>query len=134
MPQAGAQHRLISKGARLNLPGQILSRFGQEELAEGLHLIDFEQLKIENQTYNEKIEERNEVSALSVSSAKSTRVRVHSNARRAPTLAGMRSLESRQRVPTGSRTLSFDAELLGQNGCVFQAGGCSTRVFHGSTM
>ena len=32
----------------------------QEELADGLHLIDFEQLKIENQTYNEKIEERNE--------------------------------------------------------------------------
>ena len=36
----------------------------QEELAEGLHLIDFEQLKIENQTYNEKIEERNEVGAV----------------------------------------------------------------------
>ncbi|RUS77512.1 hypothetical protein EGW08_014724 [Elysia chlorotica] len=34
----------------------------KEELAEGLHLIDFEQLKIENQTYNEKIEERNEAS------------------------------------------------------------------------
>uniref|UniRef100_A0A674HV36 CCDC113/CCDC96 coiled-coil domain-containing protein n=1 Tax=Terrapene triunguis TaxID=2587831 RepID=A0A674HV36_9SAUR len=34
--------------------------WAQEELAEGLHLIDFEQLKIENQTYNEKIEERNE--------------------------------------------------------------------------
>lgn len=33
----------------------------KEELADGLHLIDFEQLKIENQTYNEKIEERNEV-------------------------------------------------------------------------
>ena len=32
----------------------------REELAEGLHLIDFEQLKIENQTLNEKIEERNE--------------------------------------------------------------------------
>ncbi|CAH2299759.1 Hypothetical predicted protein [Pelobates cultripes] len=32
----------------------------KEELSEGLHLIDFEQLKIENQTYNEKIEERNE--------------------------------------------------------------------------
>ena len=32
----------------------------KEELAEGLHLIDFEQLKIENQTYHEKIEERNE--------------------------------------------------------------------------
>ena len=38
----------------------LLFIFSQEELAEGLHLIDFEQLKIENQTYNEKIEERNE--------------------------------------------------------------------------
>jgi hypothetical protein len=28
--------------------------------ADGLHLIDFEQLKIENQSLNEKIEERNE--------------------------------------------------------------------------
>ena len=36
----------------------------KEELAEGLHMIDFEQLKIENQTYNEKIEERNEVCVL----------------------------------------------------------------------
>lgn len=32
----------------------------KEKLAEGLHLIDFEQLKIENQTLNEKIEERND--------------------------------------------------------------------------
>ncbi|KAF1326577.1 putative hydrolase, partial [Globisporangium splendens] len=32
----------------------------KEQLAEGLHLIGFEQLKIENQTLNEKIEERNE--------------------------------------------------------------------------
>ncbi|KAI9102054.1 hypothetical protein DFS34DRAFT_566097, partial [Phlyctochytrium arcticum] len=32
----------------------------KEELADGLHLIDFEQLKIENATYNEKIEDRNE--------------------------------------------------------------------------
>ena len=38
----------------------------KEELAEGLHMIDFEQLKIENQTYNEKIEERNEVSGSEV--------------------------------------------------------------------
>jgi hypothetical protein len=35
----------------------------KEELAEGLHMIDFEQLKIENQTYSEKIEERNEVNS-----------------------------------------------------------------------
>ncbi|XP_020847723.1 cilia- and flagella-associated protein 184, partial [Phascolarctos cinereus] len=32
----------------------------QERMTEGLHLIDFEQLKIENQTFNEKVEERNE--------------------------------------------------------------------------
>jgi len=32
----------------------------KEQLAEGLHFIDFEQLKIENQTLNEKIEERYE--------------------------------------------------------------------------
>lgn len=32
----------------------------KEQLADGLHLIDFEQLKIENQTLNEKIEERND--------------------------------------------------------------------------
>nr|CCA24088.1 conserved unknown protein putative [Albugo laibachii Nc14] len=32
----------------------------KEQLAEGLHLIDFEQLKFENQTLSEKIEERTE--------------------------------------------------------------------------
>merc|ERR1712167_147278 len=32
----------------------------KEELAEGLHLIDFEQLKIENQTLQEKIDERDD--------------------------------------------------------------------------
>ena len=32
----------------------------KDELAEGFHLIDFEQLRIENQTLNEKIEERND--------------------------------------------------------------------------
>merc|ERR1712014_535609 len=32
----------------------------KDELAENLHVIDFEQLKIENQTLNEKIEERND--------------------------------------------------------------------------
>merc|ERR1712098_261076 len=32
----------------------------KDELAENLHVIDFEQLKIENQTLNDKIEERHE--------------------------------------------------------------------------
>ncbi len=44
---------------------QLLKRYEsqlqqKEELADRLHLIDFEQLKIENQTLNEKTEERNE--------------------------------------------------------------------------
>ncbi len=49
----------------IRLKNQLKKRESQlkskEELAEGLHMIDFEQLKIENQTYSEKIEERNEV-------------------------------------------------------------------------
>lgn len=44
-------------GALRKLEGSIRAK---EELAEGLHLIDFEQLKMENQSLNEKIEERNE--------------------------------------------------------------------------
>ena len=51
--------------SRLKRQEQILKQ--KEELAEGLHLIDFEQLKIENQTYGEKIEEKNEVKLLNLS-------------------------------------------------------------------
>ena len=50
----------------------------KEELADGLHLIDFEQLKIENQTYNEKIEERNE-ELLKLRKKITTTVQVHYN-------------------------------------------------------
>ncbi|VDL17118.1 unnamed protein product [Hymenolepis diminuta] len=39
---------------------KIKNVFKAYDLSESLHLIDFEQMKIENQTYNEKIEERNE--------------------------------------------------------------------------
>lgn len=48
----------------------------KEELAEGLHLIDFEQLKIENQSLNEKIEERNE-ELLKLRKKTTTTVQVH---------------------------------------------------------
>lgn len=44
------EHIIITKFAALN----------QEQLAEGLHMIDFEQLRINNVDLNEKIEERNE--------------------------------------------------------------------------
>ena len=53
--------RLENIKLRNKLRKKELALKSKEELAEGLHLIDFEQLKIENQTYNEKIEERNEV-------------------------------------------------------------------------
>ncbi|VDK38250.1 unnamed protein product [Taenia asiatica] len=39
---------------------KINAAFKAYDLSESLHLIDFEQMKIENQTYSEKIEERNE--------------------------------------------------------------------------
>jgi histone deacetylase 6 len=48
----------ISLKNRLAKLEQMLRK--KDELAENLHVIDFEQLKIENQTLNEKIEERNE--------------------------------------------------------------------------
>merc|ERR1719253_2323410 len=52
------------RGANISLKNR-LAKLEQalrkkDELAENLHVIDFEQLKIENQTLNEKIEERNE--------------------------------------------------------------------------
>jgi hypothetical protein len=54
------QYRLqnIALRNRLATKEKVLKK--KEQLADGLHLIDFEQLKIENQTLNEKIEERNE--------------------------------------------------------------------------
>ena len=55
-----AQVRLENIKLKNRLLKQEMQLKQKEELAEGLHLIDFEQLKIENQTYNEKIEERNE--------------------------------------------------------------------------
>merc|ERR1712151_215743 len=48
----------ISLKNRLSKLEQALRK--KDELADNLHVIDFEQLKIENQTLNEKIEERNE--------------------------------------------------------------------------
>lgn len=52
------------RGANISLKNR-LAKLEQalrkkDELAENLHVIDFEQLKIENQTLNERIEERNE--------------------------------------------------------------------------
>ena len=54
------QYRLQNIALRNRLANQHKVLRKKEQLADGLHLIDFEQLKIENQTLNEKIEERND--------------------------------------------------------------------------
>nr|XP_033805778.1 coiled-coil domain-containing protein 96 [Geotrypetes seraphini] len=58
--EAVVQVRLENIKLKVQVHGLETELRSSEELAQGLHLIDFEQLKIENQTYNEKIEERNE--------------------------------------------------------------------------
>lgn len=45
---------------RIDLDQKSKTASNKDELSEGLHLIDFEKLKIENQSLSEKIEERNE--------------------------------------------------------------------------
>ena len=54
------QYRLQNIALRNRLANKEKILKKKEQLADGLHLIDFEQLKIENQTLNEKIEERND--------------------------------------------------------------------------
>ncbi len=54
------QYRLQNIALRNQLANKQKVLRKKEQLADGLHLIDYEQLKIENQTLNEKIEERNE--------------------------------------------------------------------------
>ena len=51
------QTNIGCRSGLLKLETQLRKR---DELADNLHVIDFEQLKIENQTLNEKIEERKE--------------------------------------------------------------------------
>merc|ERR1712130_431944 len=54
------QERLKNIHFNMNLKKLTLKIKEKDKLSDGLHLIDFEQLKIENQTLNEKIEERND--------------------------------------------------------------------------
>ena len=54
------QLRLEIITMRMELEKNVKHLANREELADGLHLIDFEKLKIENQSLSEKIEERND--------------------------------------------------------------------------
>ncbi|KAF4758782.1 coiled-coil domain containing 96 [Perkinsus olseni] len=79
----------------------------KDQLAEGLHLIDFEQLKIENQTLSEKIEERQEqVQKLKKKTVTTIQVLAHMREK-------MQFLEKRGET-IHSSLAELDKELVGQ--------------------
>nr|CDS27937.1 coiled coil domain containing protein 96 [Hymenolepis microstoma] len=68
--------------------------FKAYDLSESLHLIDFEQMKIENQTYNEKIEERNEETGkLKMKINNTVQILTHSNEKLSSSEAGFSQLK-----------------------------------------
>ncbi|THD23502.1 Coiled-coil domain-containing protein 96 [Fasciola hepatica] len=83
----------------------------KEELAEGLHLIDFEQLKIENQTYNEKIEERNEELAKLKKKISST-VQIMTHVKEKLQAVQSDNARQRQRLGIADAELTFNRDQL----------------------
>ncbi|OON17252.1 hypothetical protein X801_06912, partial [Opisthorchis viverrini] len=83
----------------------------KEELAEGLHLIDFEQLKIENQTYNEKIEERNEELAKLKRKIAST-VQIMTHVKEKLQAVQYENAKQRQRLAIADAELTFNRDQL----------------------
>ncbi|KAF5399875.1 Coiled-coil domain-containing protein 96, partial [Paragonimus heterotremus] len=83
----------------------------KEELAEGLHLIDFEQLKIENQTYNEKIEERNEELAKLKRKIAST-VQIMTHVKEKLQAVQYDNAKQRQRLGIADAELTFNRDQL----------------------
>lgn len=83
----------------------------KEELAEGLHLIDFEQLKIENQTYNEKIEERNEELSKLKKKISST-VQIMTHVKEKLQAVQYDNAKQRQRLGIADAELTFNRDQL----------------------
>ncbi|CAH8531365.1 unnamed protein product [Dicrocoelium dendriticum] len=83
----------------------------KEELAEGLHLIDFEQLKIENQTYNEKIEERNEELAKLKRKIANT-VQIMAHVKEKLQAVQSENAKQRQRLGIADAELTFNRDQL----------------------
>jgi hypothetical protein len=77
----------------------------REQLAEGLHMIDFEQLKIENQTLSEKIEERNEELS-KLKRKKTTTVQILTHIREK-----LRSIE-KQNILISQELIQIDHEII----------------------
>lgn len=83
----------------------------KEELAEGLHLIDFEQLKIENQTYNEKIEERNE-ELIKLKRKIASTVQIMAHVKEKLQAVQFENAKQRQRLGIANAELTFNRDQL----------------------
>lgn len=90
----------------------------KEQLAEGLHLIDFEQLKIENQSLNEKIEERNEeLIKLRKKTTITVQVRLHAQLRACVCRVVWQQQEAPARCQLVCRTLCRLVLVVKGSGC-----------------
>mmetsp|Transcript_11580 Transcript_11580/g.20867 ORF Transcript_11580/g.20867 Transcript_11580/m.20867 type:complete len:487 (-) Transcript_11580:445-1905(-) len=83
----------------------------KEELAEGLHFIDFEQLKIENQSLNEKIEERNE-DLLKLKKKTTTTVQILTHVREKLLFTEKENLELQSKLETIDKALGSQREMV----------------------
>uniref|UniRef100_T2MC62 Coiled-coil domain-containing protein 96 n=1 Tax=Hydra vulgaris TaxID=6087 RepID=T2MC62_HYDVU len=86
----------------------------KEELGEGLHLIDFEQLKIENQTFNEKIEDRNE-ELMKLRKKITTTVQIFSHVKEKLQFIQDENIELRQKLQDLDVTLAQRRDILTRN-------------------
>jgi hypothetical protein len=85
----------------------------REKLADDLHYIDFEQLKIENQTLNEKIEERNEELA-KLKRKKTTTVQVLTHVREKLRFTENTNTVLREKVASIDRVISRSRNIVTQ--------------------
>lgn len=83
----------------------------QKEFSDGLHLIDFEQFKMENATLNEKIEEKNESLQKSTLKARST-VHILTHVNEKLQFVQTEDIEMKQRLADLEKQLSVNKKLL----------------------
>mmetsp|Transcript_11105 Transcript_11105/g.41464 ORF Transcript_11105/g.41464 Transcript_11105/m.41464 type:complete len:494 (-) Transcript_11105:2597-4078(-) len=83
----------------------------QKEFSDGLHLIDFEQFKMENATLNEKIEEKNESLQKSRLKARST-VHILTHVNEKLQFVQTEDIEMKQRLADLEKELSANKKLL----------------------
>lgn len=84
---------------------------GEHLQADGLHFIDFEQLKIENQSFNEKIEERNEELARLANKIRTT-VQILSHLKEKQEFLELANLEKQEKLKTVESALAKKRDRL----------------------